>query len=336
MNRSTKGSILSVGLFRGLLYMLVGFLVGALLVSVIRLLTGHPAFFAWDATGNLYFFSEPAWVVGALFGAVAFMLGSGTVSDWLQWANGVDTPAHPTDAFESGWKRYFSATYDHKAIGIQYGFTSLVILGLAGVFALIFRTELAQPGAEQVVSFQTYNTVMSLHGIVMIAGILLGVGAMSNYLVPLMIGANDMAFPRLNAFAYWINVPGAIILLSSIFLGGFDTGWTGYPPLSAKAPLGMDMFFLGVYLVGLSSIFGSINIIVTTVRLRAPGMSFFRMPIFVWSSLATAVIAFSATQLIGLAFQLVLFERLFGMSFFEPTKGGDPILFQHQLESQAD
>jgi cytochrome c oxidase subunit 1 len=144
-----------------------------------------------------------------------------------------------------------------------------------------------------------------------------------------MIGANDMAFPRLNAFAYWINVPGGILVLSSLLLGGFDTGWTGYPPLSARAPLGVQMFFLGVYLIGLSSILGSINIIVTVIRMRAKGMSYFRMPIFVWTALATSVIGATATQLIGLSFQLVILERLFGMGFFNPDLGGDPILFQH-------
>ncbi len=328
MENTRKGSILSIGLVRGLLYMLVGFLAGALLVSVIRLLTGAQAFYPWDTNANTFFFSQPAYVVGALFSAAAFMLGVGVLDDWLKWMNGVDTPDHPEDAFPSGWRRYLSATYDHKAIGIQYGVTSLIVLGVAGIFALIFRSELAAPGM-QIVEYRTYNTVMSLHGIVMIVGNLLGVAAMGNYLVPLLIGANDMLFPRLNAFAYWINVPAIIVLLSSILLGGFDTGWTGYPPLSAKAPLGMDMFFLGVYLAGLSSIFGSINIIATVIRLRAKGMNYFRMPILVWGAMATAVIAANATQLIGLSFQMVLFERLFGMSFFDPTKGGDPILFQH-------
>ena len=128
---------------------------------------------------------------------------------------------------------------------------------------------------------------------------------------------------------FWIAVPGAIILLSSLFLGGFDTGWTGYPPLSVRAPLGIQMFLYGVYLVGLSSITGSINVIVTILRMRAPGMSMFKMPIFVWAAFATALIQFTATQLIGLAFQLVMFQRLFGMPFFDGTAGGNPILFQH-------
>jgi cytochrome c oxidase subunit 1 len=157
-----------------------------------------------------------------------------------------------------------------------------------------------------------------------------GVGAMMNFLTPLLIGANDMAFPRLNAFAYWINVPAAILLLSTLFLGGIDAGWTGYPPLSANlGKMGFAMFFLGVYVFGLSSILGALNVIATTIRLRAPGMTAFRLPIFVWSALATALIALTATQLIGLSFQLVLFERLFGMDFFNPAQGGNVILFQH-------
>jgi cytochrome c oxidase subunit 1 len=203
------------------------------------------------------------------------------------------------------------------------------MFAIAGLFALFFRTELATAELNIFTTPDTYNTLMSLHGIVMIMAILLGVGAMSNYLVPLLIGASDMAFPRLNAFAFWINVPSGIILLSSLLLGGFDTGWTGYPPLSVRAPLGMQMFFIGVYLFGFSSILGSVNIITTILRMRAPGMGLFRMPIFVWTALATSIISLTATQLIALSFQLVMFERLFGMGFFDPAKGGNPILFQH-------
>jgi cytochrome c oxidase subunit 1 len=119
------------------------------------------------------------------------------------------------------------------------------------------------------------------------------------------------------------------MVVSSLFFGGFDTGWTGYPPLSVRAPLGVQMFLMGVYIIGLSSIFGSINVIVTTFKMRAPGMSLFKMPIFVWAALATALIQLTATQLIGLSFQMVMLQRLFGMSFFDATNGGNPILFQH-------
>jgi cytochrome c oxidase subunit 1 len=266
------------------------------------------------------------------------MVGVGAISDWWKWAKGQETPEHPEAPRYKGWAKYLSISFDHKIIGVQYGFTSLVLFLTAGLFALTFRTELAAEGMQFMGENATilgmnglnfYNTMMSLHGIVMIGATLLGVGAMSNYLVPLMIGANDMAFPRLNAFAFWVNVPGAIWLLSTLFLGGFDTGWTGYPPLSRLAPLGMQLFFFGVYVVGLSSILGSLNIIVTIVKMRAPGMGYFRMPIFVWTAFATAIIGLTATQLIGLSFQMVMFERLFGMGFFNPAEGGNPILFQH-------
>src|SRR5258706_11305412 len=170
---------------------------------------------------------------------------------------------------------------------------------------------------------------MSLHGMLMIQGILLGVAGIINYVVPLLLGAKDMAFPRLNAFSYWIAVPGAITLVSSLFLGGFDTGWTGYPPLSTRAPVGMQMFFLGVFFLGWSSILGGLNVVTTVVRVRVKSMNALRMPIFVWAGVATSIITMTATQLIALAFQLLIFQRLFRMGFFNPGKGGNPVLFQH-------
>ncbi|OIN95250.1 MAG: cytochrome C oxidase subunit I [Anaerolineae bacterium CG1_02_58_13] len=251
-------------------------------------------------------------------------------------ARGIEVPEHRADA--PGWQKYYSPSLDHKVIGVQYIITALILLVLGGSFALIFRTELASSGLQFLTTnfklfnqngLQFYNTLMSLHGMIMIVSILLGIAGLMNYLVPLLIGAHDMAFPRLNAFSFWIAPPAAVLLLASLILGGFDTGWTGYPPLSAKAPIGMQMFFLGVFVAGWSSILGALNLIATVVRMRAKGMVAFRMPIFVWASIATSLIALTATQLIGLSFQLVMFQRLFGMGFFDPAKGGNPILFQH-------
>jgi cytochrome c oxidase subunit I len=324
MEQTKKASFFSIGLVRGLIGFVIGAVFGIALTSIIRLIMGLPV-----QEADAYSLSQPAWITGAIFAFIGFMLSVGVADDWQKWARGKETADHPTDAFPRGAARYFSAAYDHKAIGIQYGVTSLIVFLLAGLFALIFRTQLAINQPDAVLTLKSYNTVMTLHGIVMIAGILLGVGAMSNYLVPLMIGANDMAFPRLNAFAFWINIPAAVILLTSLVFGGLETGWTGYPPLSTRGPLGMDMFFLGVYFVGLSSILGSLNIITTIIRMRAKGMGYFRMPIFVWTAWATALIGLTATQLIGLSFQLVLFERVFGMAFFSGEAGGNPILFQH-------
>lgn len=330
----------STGLVRGLIAQILGTFVGIAFVMAIRVVLGFPLSSPdpiengqiWEAT------IVPAVIIGAL----AFMVGVGVLNDWFKWARGKPTaePSLEPDPAKPNWMRFFSVDYDHKVIGIQYGVTSLLLLGIGGTFAMLFRTELASSGIRFLNSdiFETllgyssehlFNTLMSLHGIVMIASILLGVGALSNYLIPLLIGANDMAFPRLNSFAFWINVPGAIILVSSLFFGGFDTGWVGYPPLSLRAPLGMQMFLIGVYLIGISSISGAINVIVTTLTMRAKGMTMFKMPIFVWAALATAFIQFSATQLIGLSFQLVMLERLFHMPFFDATAGGDPILYQH-------
>ena len=309
------------GVVRGLLWQVAGTLVGALLLTGLRGLLGMTVF-----DMNTFGFTEAAWVFGVMVGTMCFLAGVGALTDWYKLAIGQKISDHHADV--PGFKKYFGVSLDHKVIGIQYTFTSLLLLSVGGLFALIFRTELAQSGL-QILSLQLYNTLMSLHGMVMIVSILLGIAGVINYLVPMMIGAQDMAFPRLNAFSFWVAIPAAVILLSSLALGGFETGWTGYPPLSVRAPLGMSMFFVGVWVAGWSSILGALNLIVTVLRMRAKGMVAFRMPIFVWAATATSIISLTATQMIGLAFQLVLFQRLLGMPFFDSAKGGNPILFQH-------
>ncbi|MBI2333188.1 MAG: cbb3-type cytochrome c oxidase subunit I, partial [Chloroflexi bacterium] len=318
------------GVTRGLVWQVLGTLIGGLVVAGIRALMGLPAF-------GGFFFTEPSWVFGGLVGVLSFLFGVGVVDDWMKWARGIDTPEHHEEHYH-GWEKYFAVSLDHKVIGIQYTIVALLLISIGGLFALIFRTELAasqlQFLTKDLLLFgqsgpQLYNTLMSLHGMIMIVSILLGVAGIINYVVPLLLGAQDMAFPRLNAFSFWIAVPASVLLLSSLFLGGFDTGWTGYPPLSTRAPVGMQMFFLGVFTAGWSSILGALTVLVTVVRMRAKGMTAMRMPIFVWAAVATSLIALTATQFIGLSFQLVMFQRLFGMGFFDPAKGGNPVLFQH-------
>ena len=320
---------LTLGLVRGLIGQVVGTVFGMGLTCLVRLVLGLEEIWA----------AEPAWVVGALFGTVGFVVAVGAVTDWGKWMLGQETPMrHGPPEGKPTWTRYFCVDYNHRVIGVQYTVTGIAIMLIGGALAWIFRLELLAP-EMQIITQGTFNSFISAHGIIMIASILLGVGGMMNYLVPLMIGASDMAFPRLNAFGYWINVPGAVLVVTALFLGGWDTGWTGYPPLSVRAPIGVQLFFLGVYMVGLSSILGSLNLLVTVARMRAPGMSLFRMPIFVWASVATALIQLTATQLIGLSFLMVLVERVLGMGFFSPVLSdaavavgappGDPILFQH-------
>ncbi len=276
--------------------------------------------------GNL---SEFSLMIGSIIGVIGFLLFAGVLTDWLLWIGGKETPLkHGAPEGKPEWTRYLRPDVNHKVIGIQYGYTSLFVLLVGGLFALIFRLELAQPGM-QFLEFDQYNTLFSAHGIVMIVSILLGVGAMLNYLVPLMIGASDMSFPRLNAFSYWVSIPAIVLVLAGMAVGGWDTGWVGYPTLSLVGPLGTMFFLLGFYINGISSIAGSINVLVTTATLRAPGMSLFRMPIFVWAALATSLIQFTATQTIAVALTLNLLERATGLVYFDPALGGQPLLYQH-------
>ena len=272
---------------------------------------------------------EPGVVFGALIGVIGFLLAAGVLTDWIKWIAGKKTPLkHGVPEGKPEWSRYLNVDVNHKVIGIQYGYTSVIVLLIGGLFAVLFRIELAAPGM-QYLNNTNYNTLFSAHGIIMIASILLGVGAMVNYLVPLMIGASDMAFPRLNAFSYWVGIPAVALILGGMFVGGWDTGWVAYPPLSLRAPLGVQLFLLGFYINGLSSIASSINLLVTVVTMRAKGMSLFRMPIFIWAAIAASIIQFTATQTVGMALLMVVTERSIGLNFFNPATGGNPVLYQH-------
>ena len=310
-----------IPLIRGLFWQIVGTLLGVLFITAVRALMGL------KFSGGSYLFTEHAWVFGGYVGTLTFIASHGVMADWFKWWRGQDTSDHHEDP--ASWIKYLGPSLDHKVIGIQYTVTAILLLVVGGTFALIFRTELSFEG-QQFLNPDQFNTLMSLHGMIMIVSILLGIAGLMNYLVPLLIGAHDMAFPRLNAFAFWIAVPAAVWLLMSMPLGGVETGWTGYPPLSANPnKIGQQMFFLGVFVAGWSSVLGALNLIVTVMRMRAKGMTAFRLPIFVWASIATSIISLTATQLIGLSFQMVMFQRLFGMGFFDPDKGGNPVLFQH-------
>jgi cytochrome c oxidase subunit I len=310
-------TILSLGLTRGIIGQIIGSAVGYFLVITATRAGGQPD-------------QEAAFLAAGLLGFFGFLIGVGIFNDWFKWALGQETPLHhgPPPG-KPAWTRYFNVDYNHKVIGLQYAVTGIIVLLVGGILAIIFRLELVYPG-RQLLDPDTFNTMFSAHGIIMIASIFLGIGAMINYLVPMMIGASDMAFPRLNSLSYWITVPSGLMLITGIFVSGWDTGWTAYPPHSTTTPLiGVQLFLLGFYLNGFSSIVGAINVLVTVATMRAKGMSLFRMPIFVWAATATALIQFSVTQTVGLALTMLILERTFGMTFFNPAGGGDPILYQH-------
>jgi cytochrome c oxidase subunit 1 len=269
---------------------------------------------------------------GYLGGLVGWLAGIGAFRFWLAWALGrpIDrAEEHAAHGRADDRSRYLRFTTDHKVIGLQYLTTFLVLLFIAGAFALIMRLELALPG-QQLLDRDTYNTIMSTHGTLMIFVALNAiVGGLGNYLVPLMIGARDMAFPKLNALSYWLVPPALLVILLNPLLGGYDTGWTAYPPLSERANLGEQAFVTAFVTLGVSSILSAVNFLVTVAGLRAPGMTLSRLPIFVWSLVVTASIALLATSVVAAGLTMVLFDRLLGTSFFAPKGGGDPMLFQH-------
>ncbi len=308
----------SLGLVRGLIGMAIGI---GLVFGIVEAIS--------SAQGVVHSNRNLSVLLGGVLGTVLILLFAGVLTDWFKWAAGNDVPMrHGAPEHMPAWTRYFSVDYNHKVIGIQYTVTAIIIFLLGGLLALIFRLELVYPGM-QFLNNQQYNTLFSAHGIIMIVSILLGVGGMINYLVPLMIGASDMAYPRLNALGYWVTVPAAVLLIIGIIVGGWDTGWVGYPTLSTSSTLiGVQFFILGFYIVGFSSIAGSINMVVTTFTMRARGMSLFRMPIFVWGALAASLIQLTATQTVSVALLLVLTQRAFGMNFFTPPEG-DPLLYQN-------
>ncbi|MGB3410451.1 MAG: cytochrome c oxidase subunit I [Microthrixaceae bacterium] len=227
----------------------------------------------------------------------------------------------------------FFSTVDHKRIGMRYIYTSFFFFFLAGVMALLMRAQLAAPNST-ILGAQTYNEVMTMHGTTMIflfnTPILAGFG---NYLIPLHLGTRDMAFPRLNAFSYWIFVLSGIFMYSSFFVGRVpDGGWFGYTPLTGRtfAPgLNIDFWGLGIVFVGISTTVGALNFIVTIFKMRAPGMTLNRMPMYVWSMLVFSFMAIFSVPAVSLATGLLELDRLFGTSFFVPQLGGSALLYQH-------
>jgi cytochrome c oxidase subunit 1 len=310
-------TIWSLGLVRALLAGFLGAAVGAGVTLGVRQAIGLPA---WN--------SGPVLVIAVLTGVLTYLGTLGVFRYWLGWVIGRDEEK-PEPPPKPGWQRYFSVDTNHKVIGVQYLVTALVFLPFAVVLQLIGRLDLSK--AIPALSLSTYESLISDHGLTMLFIVVIpALSGLMNYLVPLMIGAKDVAFPRLNAFSYWLIPPAGLLVACGLSAGGFDTGWTVYPPLSANFEnVGMDFILLGIYLGGLSSILGAINFLTTIARLRAPGMSPFRMPILIWASLATVGLSLVFTQFVAMAFLMVLMERVLGMGFFNPQMGGNVILYQY-------
>jgi cytochrome c oxidase subunit 1 len=224
-------------------------------------------------------------------------------------------------------------TTDHKRIAILYFFTTFIFFLIGGMMALLLRTQLAEPN-NTLLTAQQYDQLFTMHGTTMIFLFVIPVwSAFGNFMVPLMIGAKDMAFPRINAFAFWLVPLGGMVMYSGFLLpgGAASDGWTGYVPLAEKLytpQVGQDLWILGLHILGVSSVMGAVNFLVTIHRMRAPGMTWFRLPLFVWSMEVTSALVLLASPFLAAALAMVLLDRQLGTNFFNPASGGNAVLYQ--------
>ncbi len=239
---------------------------------------------------------------------------------------------HEGNFYQEGGRglRAWLLTLDHKRIGILYLVSILTVFLISGILALIIRTELAAPG-KTLVDAQTYNRLFTLHGALMVFSVIIPAipATLGNFLLPIMLGAKDVAFPRLNLASWYFYMAGTLLMSLTIVSGAVDTGWTFYAPYSILTRNAVVVVLLGAFLLGMSSIFTGLNFIVTVHRLRAPGLTWGRLPLFVWALYATSIIQVLATPVVGVTLLLVALERVLGIGIFNPAMGGDPVLFQH-------
>ncbi|NIP60418.1 MAG: cytochrome c oxidase subunit I, partial [Gemmatimonadetes bacterium] len=264
-------------------------------------------------------------------------------------------PAHEPHAHEVSFIRKYIFSTDHKVIGIQFLFMSLLFLLLGGLLALVVRWQLGWPSDPDmplpggdllpetmvnsgIILPEFYNSAVTMHGTIMIffAIMPLLVGVFANYLIPLQIGAPDMAFPRLNMASFWTALPAGVIMVAGFFVAGGHSaaGWTQYPPLSANPEysgvyLGQQLWLIAMIILGFSSLMGAVNYITTVINMRAPGMTWIRLPLPTWALFITAILILLAVPVLTGALILLLFDQTIGTTFFDPEDGGEPILWQH-------
>jgi len=247
----------------------------------------------------------------------------------LTHGGGIADHIHPEP---QGFVRRYVFSIDHKIIGIQYIITAFVFFILSGLLAETIRTQLLNANGG-FVSPETYNEVYSVHGSAMVWLVVIPMltGGFGNLIFPLQIGARDVAFPWLNMLSFWIFPVAGLMLFSSFLMGAPTAGWTEYPPVSLQGAAGTSMWAAAIFLVGVSSTLTGINFLVTLLKMRAPGMTFTRMPLFCWGQFATAPLLMIATTALAAALAALFMERQFGVPFYDPTKGGSPVLWQHMF-----
>jgi cytochrome c oxidase subunit 1 len=254
----------------------------------------------------------------------------------------METTSSSLPLIEKPKTNYLTATYglkswlltlDHKRIGILYIITLTTFFMMGGIYAALIRLELLTPAGD-LLSSEAYNRTFTGHGVLMVFFVLVPLipATMGNFLLPLMIGARDVAFPRLNLLSWYLLVAGGLTAASALLTGGVDTGWTFYAPLSSRYANGAVLVaIIGAFIAGFSSILTGLNFVITIHKMRAPGLTWFRLPLFVWALYATSLIQVLATPVVAITLTLLALERLFGVGIFDPALGGDPILFEHMF-----
>jgi cytochrome c oxidase subunit 1 len=269
--------------------------------------------------------SMAMWVIG-------FNLGVGSFNAPIRWALGHDQ-SHEDELYAAGVgqgsKRYWKFCTDHKVVGTQYLVLVMVLFGVGGALAMTMRTQLLNAHST-LLTPQTYNAIVSIHGMVMIiATIIMVTGPFANFILPIMIGAKDMAFPRLNALSFWVIVSAVPPLLATFFLGGIDSGWTTYAPLSIQAPIAMDAFAICIITFVVSATLSGVNVITTTLSMRTKGMTMGRLPVFVWASVVGSALALYAMPSFLITMSAVITDRVVGTSFFVGSLGGSGWLYEN-------
>jgi len=294
-----------------------GYALGHYLGDVIA--GGYPT---WQSTGT----NNTATVLALALGVVGWLTGIGALTyPLLKLVGREPAPQIPS----TSWTRYFRMTEDHKVVGLQYTVGVLIFFFTGGLFAMAIRTELLSP-TRHIFEPGVYIALVSEHGtIMMMMATSVIVGSLGNWLIPLMIGARRMAFPRVESFSFWVFEAGYLVILTAPFLGGFPTGWTGYAPLQTQSSAGMDAYLVGFATIGVGMIAAGFNLGVTIVNYRAPGMTWSRVPIFVWGILATCALLTLATPTLIMAGYLGILDRTAQTAFYVPEHGGSNFLWQN-------
>jgi cytochrome c oxidase subunit 1 len=318
-HKKSKGIMRKLNAFTGIAFgLLLGFTVNYLARKYL-------------AQGEDFPFYGDQVIISTMIGwALGFMIGVGAFVGPYRWLMNRDLSYEDQmwlAGKDAGTARYFRFTTDHKVVGIQYLVMTMVLLGVGGTLAMMIRTQLSMPN-NHFINHTMYNSFVGLHGIIMIiATIIMVTGPFGNFILPIMIGARDMAFPRLNALSFWLIFAAVPILLSAPFLGGLSTGWTAYAPLSTQAPPGMDAYIMAIIIFAVSSAVAGANITTTAVTMRARGMTWDRTPIFVYGAVASVGVAIPAFPMFMASQIFSGLDRAMGASFYDATNGGSGWLY---------